>query len=420
MPGHNTKWFDSSFAGAPSLTGQAGSLISVLNACLVDGFNLLTLDSLVVASNVATGTKNGHGYKQYQIIEIAGAAPSSLNGKWRVTSVTSNTFTFTTAGISNQTATGTITAKTASAGWAAPFTGTNTAVYNSQSAQRSGNHGVRVTDTGTTTATCLAAEEWTDINTSVNNIQTFYVAKSSTADATARGWTIVADDRTIYIGTSKTGGMRELLTWGDFLSIVAADGHAFHVRAPSAANASTLGYRTSLGHVMPVPTDCTGFSARDYSQGVGASANKVYSLVGAAHSMSLDASTFTYSDGNQTKSFAFSGGSYGTSQSGATISYSTYSVSAPSPADGGIHFVPVYLFEYSPSSAARLRGTVRGLLHIIETRPLTSDVIVLPGLSGVNDGLAIGFRTLNENYGYNAGSRIYPETHIAIELGDWD
>ena len=84
MPTVKTKWFASTMAGAPALSGSVGAMISVLDACLKDGFNLLTLDSLVVASNVATGTKTSHGYIVNQVVLISGASPAGLNGSTSV------------------------------------------------------------------------------------------------------------------------------------------------------------------------------------------------------------------------------------------------------------------------------------------------------------------------------------------------
>lgn len=126
----DVKFFTSDMPGAPTLNKAAGAIIPVLDACLVNGFDTKTLDSLVVSSNVATATiAAGHSYRKYAVIEISGATPSGLNGQHRITSTTGTTFTFETTGIADQTATGTITAKMAPAGWSKPFTGTNEAVY---------------------------------------------------------------------------------------------------------------------------------------------------------------------------------------------------------------------------------------------------------------------------------------------------
>ena len=131
----SVKYFDNTMSGAPALPSSAGSLITLLDACLVNGFDQVTLNSLVVADNVATGTVNpNHNFTMTgntgPVILIAGATPSELNGEWRIASIPgSTTFTFITSGITNQTATGTITAKRAAAGWTKALSGTNKAAY---------------------------------------------------------------------------------------------------------------------------------------------------------------------------------------------------------------------------------------------------------------------------------------------------
>ncbi len=75
------KYYDSTMSGAPSLSGTAGALVGVLDACLVDGFGSVTVDSLTVASNVATATiSGGHQFAMIgntgPVITIAGANPS--------------------------------------------------------------------------------------------------------------------------------------------------------------------------------------------------------------------------------------------------------------------------------------------------------------------------------------------------------
>ena len=70
----------------------------------------LTLTSVVVASNVATATKNGHGYSVGEQLFISGANLSYVNGLKTIASVPdANTFTFDATG-ANATATGTIVA----------------------------------------------------------------------------------------------------------------------------------------------------------------------------------------------------------------------------------------------------------------------------------------------------------------------
>ena len=72
----SVKHFRSNMTGAPTLNGVAGALIGVLDACLVNGFNLKTIDSLAVAAGVATASVGGgHGYEPDTVVLIAGATP---------------------------------------------------------------------------------------------------------------------------------------------------------------------------------------------------------------------------------------------------------------------------------------------------------------------------------------------------------
>ena len=54
--------FDSSETGAPVLNNVPGSLIGVIDAVAITGFNNRAITSLVVAAGVATATCAGHGY----------------------------------------------------------------------------------------------------------------------------------------------------------------------------------------------------------------------------------------------------------------------------------------------------------------------------------------------------------------------
>lgn len=221
-----TKWYSSTMQGAPTLSGTAGAGITFFDAVLKDGFGSLTLDSLAVASDVATGTySSGHAYLQWSVIEIAGATPSGLNGQKRITSVTGTTFTFTTSGIGDQTATGTITAKIPAAGWTKPYTGTNLAAYRLDTVAGTGGY-LRVDDTGTTDMRVVGYMAMSDVNTGTDPFPTSaqisgggYFRKSSAASATTRPWIAIADDRFFYLAVNADGaGTFEAYAFGDFCS----------------------------------------------------------------------------------------------------------------------------------------------------------------------------------------------------------
>lgn len=91
---------------------------TILDKLLVSGFNSVTAASVVVASNVATVTFGAaHGFEDYTVVSVSGATPSGLNGEKRITTVSSTVLTYEAPGISDQTATGTISVKYAPLGW---------------------------------------------------------------------------------------------------------------------------------------------------------------------------------------------------------------------------------------------------------------------------------------------------------------
>lgn len=232
------KFYHSAMSGAATLNGTAGSLISVLDACLVSGFNLKTADSLVVASGIATLTISaGIGAFEVDAVAlIAGATPSGLNGEKRIISVAANTIAFDATGISDQTATGTITAKLAPAGWEKVYSGTNLAAYRSSDVSGTRMY-MRVDDTGTTNARVVGYESMTDVNTGVMPFPTslqqsggYYWPKASAANGTARGWTVIADGRTFWLHTHTATTNLGYAGWvggfGDFNSLKSGDAYS--------------------------------------------------------------------------------------------------------------------------------------------------------------------------------------------------
>jgi hypothetical protein len=103
-------------------TGQTKKRIAAGTVCGVTADGLLVprvvaiaLTSVVVASNVATATLNGHTIKVGDRLILAGANLSYVNGEKVIASVpNANTFTFPATG-ADATATGTITASYAAA-----------------------------------------------------------------------------------------------------------------------------------------------------------------------------------------------------------------------------------------------------------------------------------------------------------------
>ena len=229
MPSLPVKWFSSSMAGAPILNGTAGALIALLDACLVDGFNLRTLSSLVVAGNIATATSAAHGVILDQVVLITGATPSALNGEWCVANVTTNNFTFATTGITDGTATGTIAVKTASAGWQKAFSGTNKAAY--RSADLAGTRlYLRLDDSSAQIASAVGYEVMSDVDTGSGLFPTSEQSatgitwrKSDDTSFAGRRWLAFSDSRFVhlfiewkigsYVGQFSGYAFGDLISW---------------------------------------------------------------------------------------------------------------------------------------------------------------------------------------------------------------
>lgn len=231
----SVKYFHSGMTGAPVLSGTAGALSAVLDACLVNGFGLKSVDSLVVAGNVATANiSSGHSAEVGTVVDMAGVtgACSAINGNQKVTAITGTSVSFATTGLTDQTATGTITLKMAPVGWAKTFAGTNLAAYKPTDVTATGCL-LRVDDTGTTVARVVGYESMSDINTGVGPFPTAaqrsggsYWSKSDAATSSARPWILVADGRMLYFARafhSSSTSAYELHVFGDPVATKSGD-----------------------------------------------------------------------------------------------------------------------------------------------------------------------------------------------------
>lgn len=233
------QFINHTMSGAPTLNGQVGTLASLLKTCLVDGFGLVTLDSLVVSGGIATATRAaGHSAVTGSKQTIAGATPSGLNGVKDVLSHTLTTFTFDATGISDQTATGTITTKVSPLGWTREFNATNIEVFRSPNVAGT-RHYLQVDDTGTVSARVRAYETMTGVSTGTNEFPTNaqvngggYWTKSGQANSTAIHWALVGDDRTFYLfarsafATYASPAYVNHMGFGDFESLVPGDAYS--------------------------------------------------------------------------------------------------------------------------------------------------------------------------------------------------
>ena len=201
--------FMSNEQGAPTLNNAAGSLISVLKACLVTGFNNVGITSVTIAGNVATVVTNAnHGLAVGHRATVAGVSITAANGDKTVASVP-NVTTFTYPCVNADVSESPVSAsvKRTPLGWIEQFSKTNVSMFKSGDPAAYGQS-LRVDDTDTTGLSggrVFAVENPTSIDAWSDKFPTeaqmpggFYWPRSAN-NTTAKAWCIVGDERFFYI-----------------------------------------------------------------------------------------------------------------------------------------------------------------------------------------------------------------------------
>lgn len=198
---YSVSYITNAMRGAPVIQGNApGGLIAALDCLLINGWGLAAPQSLTVAAGVATATfASATAWEVGAVIEVTGASPAGLNGRWRVATSSGNTLTFATTA-ADGTYTGTMGIKYAGAGWEKVFSGTNKAVYRSTDVTGARFY-LRVDDSGGLFARVRGYETMSDIDTGTGlfpldaQIATGggYWHKASTSNATAIPYLLAAD-----------------------------------------------------------------------------------------------------------------------------------------------------------------------------------------------------------------------------------
>jgi hypothetical protein len=372
-------WFDSSETGAPVLNNGAGAALGVIKACLISGFNTKTITSLVVAGGVATATCAAHGYSNIygKDLEIAGALPAALNGRKALTFTDTNTFKFDATGVADGTATGTITAKRAPAGWTEVFTGTNKSLFKSLDVTAPGQM-LYLDDTKLAPATntdmrATMVESATDINTLTGLAPTAtqlsggqYWNKGSN-DTTAKQWCLIATGKAFYFVTPNSAAVlpvavgaiasASLMGFGAFETLKAGDAYnTFICGAPNSGSGNSI--LTAIGNPF-------NFSA-----------GGVVSLVVSRPHTQIGSAVLANTVGI-----------------GSTISGSSGPTGA-SPIDNGVFIYPrMMIAESNPAAGNPARGFVPGMCQVLAQFPfqhyqIIDTVASLPGrkVMAINHG----------------------------------
>ncbi len=213
VTGKTVKFFTSKNNNAPQLLNVQGSMLTLLDACLVSGIQVGTVASLTASGTTATATFGMvHNLIKHQVIRISGATQAEFNGDFKIKQIVdTNTITFelnTAATVTS--ATGTINCLLAPLGFEKPFSST-TALGGGRAAYRSKDQSLpnrpflRVVDERISSysndyakyAKVGIVENMTDINT-MTGVQAPYIASAPT-----RNWNPTGSGANIKNGWAK-------------------------------------------------------------------------------------------------------------------------------------------------------------------------------------------------------------------------
>ena len=385
------KFYFSTNNNAPQLQNTYGSMIDVLDACLVNGFGSQTVSTLTASGTTVTATfGSAHNFMQYQVIKIVGATQTEYNGEFRILTVpNANSITFKLAAVpSVTTATGTITSSLPSLGWEKPFSSTNVngggkAAYRSKNTLLPSRPFLRVVDeldpaysaTYAKYAKVGIVEDMTDINTMLG-VQAPYDSASpnknwvGTGSETSgvNGWArwYYAADRPV------SGGLVNSLTpaAGNRQWILVGNGDYFYIlpttTVPSATvntqHASAYGFG-AFKSLLNADNSCTFLQSHLTLSNNGTSVTAYFSLVSsvAANSPLLLLRDYAQSANYKTANCLSLNLTIAGSGASDAIGASTLTNTAP--------FAPVFIKEDATNV---LRGQIKNLFWLFQQKPYSN------------------------------------------------
>lgn len=249
-------FYHSEMQGAPSkVLTTAGALLAVLDACLVDGFNVNSISTLTQSAGVATATTSGtNGYSIGDWVDVAGAVPAAYNGRVKVTGKPgTDKFTYAVPGGTASPASGTMTAKYPGAGWAKTVAGTNIAAY--QSGAGSLGHWIQVEDNNPYADSNLSvrtriAAGWTALD-AAGTLGTQVKHLKPTG-----GWMLFADARTVwlFVGQINPGAMLRTIAFGEGDPFYGSDGYFFYQSMGETGGSKAIFNETAYSSVTVAPS----------------------------------------------------------------------------------------------------------------------------------------------------------------------
>ena len=349
------KVYKSTDTGARMLSGQAGSLIPVLDDVLVNGYSSSTISTITKTDNKATvATVGNHGLQNEDICLITGSDQAEYNGEFRVTVLSATTFSIPIPNEASDVVTGSMSCRKAPLGFVKSYEAINKAVYRSKDLTSNRAY-FRVVDDAssarggaeamvTMAENMTSTDSWDQLVPSPNRSPIGYcVLKSSAVSTAERHWMLIGDSKTFYMfiyfqNNDLLSGNSSMSTivFGDFapssptdawatiigahpVSVSVSNNQPFNalfegLSTPWAANISNTNLN-GIAHVMVM---------RDYSGGIG---------------------------GRPCQTFGAGANTSGYMGNTAQIPY-------PNGPDGGLYLTPMLLLHGDPRC---IRGRMRGI-----------------------------------------------------------
>lgn len=209
----NVKVYRYTDAGAPVLASKPGSLITLFDAVLVNGYGEHDVTTSSISDGLITlNTENPHGFKTDDWVLVSGAAEASLNTEHRVTIETPTSMKFRVSGVSGSSVAGTVKVKRAPAGFEKPFQKANVGVYRSKDLS-STRFFFRIRDEGASeiqsrAATAGGFEKMTDVDVGEQAFGedkvVIYKGLQDNDKTGGAQWMLISDGKIVYFFTGRS------------------------------------------------------------------------------------------------------------------------------------------------------------------------------------------------------------------------
>lgn len=253
-------YFDSTQTGAPQLTGEAGSLKSLLDMILVYGYNQTFPTAMTDNLGIITVESAAHGYQDGQTVAHTGSDDPAYNITAPIFNVTEDTYDMFAQEPTSGPATGSFEAIAAPLGWtlmaddffsggsyATPSFGYTLAVDDS------GDKDARVRGFSSVFG-IPGVDESYGLDPFPQDAQVpggGYWMKSATADSTPRKWWAFSNGAYLHLFVQVDSGKIVRHGFGEFLSYATADGYPIALECSESAENADDPDTAKLGDPVP-------------------------------------------------------------------------------------------------------------------------------------------------------------------------